>query len=391
MSAVIGPEYERESYQHRQEHLKAQDKAGWHGTVLSPRAYLLQLRHMLPPVEEFKCSKFMLLVSVEPMVAGGEADAAAQGGDGSSCAGVTESKWPQISEDLTDLFACQGTGGDADFRCWQDLHGMRSVSTDVPARHRLVITLDKTSHLRVEIGYPLYSWPLMTSVLPLACPDGAGPCSSSEAEGQEQIAPVVSRDRPGSSLLVARWLPPGRYLITLAQQALMPAAAQDMFEERSLGAIGDEHGRGNASTVCQRFSFRLMLEKAQGSSSANHLGQHVQQLPASLNGVPFLKFGGRAHLYGRFALSHPGLASENMVFTLRTPSEIKVDAMAQQGAGDVTLALFRVGDEAAEDGTLGSKAPMELRPLNDALPPALLVYTHTHTHTHTCIIYIYNI
>ena len=71
MSAVIGLEDERESDQYRQEHLKAQDKAGGHGKLFSPRAFLLQLRHMLPPVQEFKCSKFTLLVIVEPMAAGG--------------------------------------------------------------------------------------------------------------------------------------------------------------------------------------------------------------------------------------------------------------------------------------------------------------------------------
>ena len=290
--AQITPEDEHASVETKQRRRKE-------GAPIAPRSFVLQLRHMLPPVQAFKCTKFRLLVSVEPLVNPMSA-AATEGDDGVQCAGMTESKWPQISEDLTELFACDGSGGDADFKCWQDLHGMRVVQSARPARHRFAINLDTSSHLRIEMGFPLYSSPMISSIVNLGCPGGQGPCSTEGAEGKDKIAPLVSIDRPGSSVLVARWLPRGRYLVSLAQQALkLEAEDHEGHTERVQGTV---------KVVCERFSFRLVLEKVSAvSANEDHLGQHVQGLPLSLNGVPFLKFGGRAHLWGRYAMAHPGL------------------------------------------------------------------------------------
>lgn len=362
LTAVISPEDEHESAEKQQQ--RQQDG----GAVSAPRHFVLRLRHMLPPVQDFKCTKFSLLISVEPIPEAADPDAAAEGDDGSSCAGVTESKWPQISEDLTGLFACQDSSGDANFKCWQDLHGMRVMQSSKPARNRFAINLDKTSHLRIEIGFPLYSAPLLASIVPLGCPDGAGPCASSGAEGKDEIAPLVSADRPGSSLLVARWLPRGRYLVTLAQAARKIGADDPDADDGNVEGAGA--GAGKARTVCERFSFRMVLEKASGASaSENHLGQHVQRLPLSLDGVPFLKFGGKAHLWGRYAMAHPGLATQEMFFSLKKESMIRIDAMPQLGAGHVSLAVFRLGD--LGEGKLGASPATELSPLNAELPPAL--------------------
>lgn len=306
LTAVISPKNDVESEEKKEKIAPSADE----DAVLAPRSFVLRLRHMLPPVQEFKCTKFMLLISIEPLRGSKEADPATDGDDGSSCAEsdgspMTESKWPKISEDLTNLFACQGTGGDSDFRCWQDLHGMRVVQSAGPARQRFAINLDKLSHLRIEIGFPLYSVPLLASVVPLGCPDGQGPCSSVGDEGKDEIAPLVSVDRPGSTLLVARWLPRGRYLVTVEQQTLKQTGAQDTAEAADAKASTQD---SEPKTSCERFSFRFVVEKAsEVRVSENHVGNHVQRLPQSLDSVAFLKFGGRAHLWGRYAMLHPGL------------------------------------------------------------------------------------
>ena len=287
------------------EHQSAEGRAA----TAAPRSFLLQLRHMLPPVQAFKCTKFSLLVSVAPVVSSEETEASTEGDDGTRCTGVSESKWPQISEDLTELFACQGVGADADFRCWHDLHGMRVVQKARPVRHQFAINLATESHLRIEMGFPLYAVPLMTSLERLACPHGAGPCASEGAQGGDEIAPLVSADRPGASLLVVRWLPRGRYIITIAQEALAVGAnSQDEPEQQAGAGVQAVGGGGKTKSECERFSFRLMLEKvATAGVSETHMRHHVQALPASLNGVALLKFGGAAHLWGRFAMPRPGL------------------------------------------------------------------------------------
>jgi len=295
LTAEISPE---------DEHRSAAARAD--GPAAPPRAFLLRLRHMLPPVQEFKCTKFSLLVSIEPVAAPALEAAPAEGDDGSGCTGVTESKWPQISEDLTDLFACQGGAGDADFRCWHDLHGLRAVQRDRPVRHQFALNLADLSHLRIELGFPLYAAPLMASIVRLGCPEGAGPCAPDGAEGKYEIAPLVSADRPGGSLLVARWLPRGRYLVALSQEALR-VGANSQFEDAEDAGQGEAPPPGRDKVVCQRFSFRLMVEKVSAAGAADsHGGQHLQALPPSLNGVAFLKFGGSAHLWGRFGMRHQG-------------------------------------------------------------------------------------
>ena len=162
------------------------------------------------------------------------------------------------------------------------------------------------------MGFPLYSWPLMASVMHLGCPDGQGPCSSTGSEGQSDVVPLISDDRPGSTLLVARWLPRGRYLVTLSQQALKIGAAESDGDEEGDGARDSTDGDARGikhRPVCERFSFRLVLETvSKTSASEDHLGQHIVRLPHSLDGVPFLKFGGRAHVWGRFAMAHPGVS-----------------------------------------------------------------------------------
>jgi len=180
------------------------------------------------------------------------------------------------------------------------------VQRDRPVRHQFALNLADLSHLRIELGFPLYAAPLMASIVRLGCPEGAGPCAPDGAEGKYEIAPLVSADRPGGSLLVARWLPRGRYLVALSQEALR-VGANSQFEDAEDAGQGEAPPPGRDKVVCQRFSFRLMVEKVSAAGAADsHGGQHLQALPPSLNGVAFLKFGGSAHLWGRFGMRHQG-------------------------------------------------------------------------------------
>ena len=173
LSAILAPNIADEGSAHA--HLASSNE---HNEARESRSFLLELRHMLPPVEAFKCTKFSLLVSIEPIYEtvgdGVEEDTGAKlGEDGTGCAGLPamESKWPEVAEDLSNLFACTDAKADPAFRCWQDLHGLRVVQhaegRGSPARHRFALTLEAVSHVRIEIGFPLYSFPLVASIVPL--------------------------------------------------------------------------------------------------------------------------------------------------------------------------------------------------------------------------------
>ena len=114
----------------------------------------------------------------------------------------------------------------------------------------------------------------------------------------------MSSDRPGSSLLVGRWLPRGRYLITLAQQA-PPFSSSQEEQSATSGPLAS-----SKANVCARFSFRLMVEGVPvggGDAEAQGRGTELQRLPLSLDSVGYLKFAtGRLHLFGNYAMPRPG-------------------------------------------------------------------------------------
>jgi len=179
-----------------------------------------------------------------------------------------------------------------------------------------------------------------------ACGGAGEPRCDEAPEGRAPLRPGMLSARLGAdaAVLRAQWLQPGRYLLTIAQEAPPDSGVE---------AFGDvASAQAAAVDRCEAYSLRVALARADAAGAAlgrDRAGRGAARLPPSLDTAAGLRFSDALHSAGRVLFPRFGPAAATVAFHVGPASLFRLDAADASEGGHVTAELRAAGGGARVD------------------------------------------